>query len=55
MQCRENVIYTYVVAKEMPNISNTAEDSEPENFMSQKLEILDTDIQDALLAQTKEP
>jgi hypothetical protein len=37
------------------NISNTAEDSEPENFASQKLEILDTDIQDALLAQTKEP
>jgi hypothetical protein len=36
------------------NISNTA-DSEPENFASQKLESLDTDIQDALVAQTEEP
>jgi hypothetical protein len=37
------------------NISNTEEDSEPWNFMSQKLESLDTDIRDALVAQTKEP
>jgi hypothetical protein len=37
------------------NIRNTEEYSEPWNFMSQKSKSLDTDIRDALVAQTKEP